>query len=441
MKSRNLLLTSILFSVSLSVSAQTNTYPFPDSGNVGIGTTSPESALSIRGYTLPDSNIWGADHTLLFNNGSLGNNGSHGLWLKWNVYREAGATNTHRYLDYQDQSNAAQMLFSQTGIGFSTAEFTGNLDDQISLSNRLMIKANGNVGVGTSNPIRRFHVGYDDVSYAAYGFFDGQWSTDYKKHARLEFNDKNFGIGAGKISTSSGDDDLYLWSYAGAGKDIRFMSTTNAESSVDSWNSNMIIQGNTGYVGIGTTTPYYQLHIRKDTTDRLLMLESSSPWGTLIQLNSKGTGGRKYSILSAAQSAAQAGDGYFAIIDETSAYQTRFVISPTGNVGIGTTSPENKLDVNGTVRAKEIIVESNWSDFVFEDDYQLKSLTEVEEHINQHGHLPDVPSAQTIQSEGLSVGASQTIMMQKIEELTLYVIELKKQNDSLQIQIKELSSH
>lgn len=113
----------------------------------------------------------------------------------------------------------------------------------------------------------------------------------------------------------------------------------------------------------------------------------------------------------------------------------------SGNVGIGTTTPENKLDVNGTIRAKEVIVETNWSDFVFADEYKLRSLSEVEEHINQHGHLPDVPSAESIQSEGLSVGESQTIMMQKIEELTLYVIELKKQNDSLQNQIKELRNH
>ncbi len=113
-----------------------------------------------------------------------------------------------------------------------------------------------------------------------------------------------------------------------------------------------------------------------------------------------------------------------------------------GNVGIGTIDPgTHKLAVNGTVRAKEVIVETGWSDFVFEDSYRLRTLTEVESHIEEHGHLPDVPSAAVVESEGLSVGEAQKIMMQKIEELTLYMIDLKKENEELKTRVAELESN
>ncbi len=116
-----------------------------------------------------------------------------------------------------------------------------------------------------------------------------------------------------------------------------------------------------------------------------------------------------------------------------------FVVKHWGNVGIGTTTPTHKLAVNGTVRAKEVIVDTGWSDFVFEDSYSLRTLDEVELHIEKHGHLPDVPSASSVQSEGLSVGETQKIMMQKIEELTLYVIEQDKKIKKLESKLSQLN--
>ncbi len=116
----------------------------------------------------------------------------------------------------------------------------------------------------------------------------------------------------------------------------------------------------------------------------------------------------------------------------SSAPEQRMVIDNSGNVGIGTTSAIHKLAVNGTIRAKEVIVDTGWSDFVFEEGYFLRSLDEVESHIQEHGHLPDVPSAATVESEGLPMGQAQKIMMQKIEELTLYMIDLKKENAAQQ---------
>ncbi len=105
-----------------------------------------------------------------------------------------------------------------------------------------------------------------------------------------------------------------------------------------------------------------------------------------------------------------------------------------GNVGIGTTvlDPNFKLSVNGSVRSTEVVVETGWADYVFDDKYKLRSLRDVEKYIKANNHLPEIPSAKEIQENGLKVGELQTKMMQKIEELTLYIIELNKKIEKLE---------
>ena len=112
----------------------------------------------------------------------------------------------------------------------------------------------------------------------------------------------------------------------------------------------------------------------------------------------------------------------------------------SGNVGIGTNPNSGYiLSVNGTIRAKEIKVEANWADFVFEDDYQLKDLEEVESFIEENNHLPDIPSEKDVIKNGIQLGEMNAKLLQKIEELTLYVIDLNKSVNTLKSENQRLN--
>ncbi|HAS46418.1 MAG TPA: hypothetical protein DCS93_38410 [Microscillaceae bacterium] len=89
------------------------------------------------------------------------------------------------------------------------------------------------------------------------------------------------------------------------------------------------------------------------------------------------------------------------------------------------------LSVNGKVRANKIKVYTGWADYVFEKDYQLRELSEVEAYIQQHQHLPDVPSAKQVAKEGILAGEMSATLLRKIEELTLYMIKTDQSNQKL----------
>lgn len=120
-------------------------------------------------------------------------------------------------------------------------------------------------------------------------------------------------------------------------------------------------------------------------------------------------------------------------------------------LGIGTSNPQYTLDVNGSIRAKtitvdsilraeEIIVETSGADFVFTDDYQLRPLSEVEAFITENKHLPEIQSAQDMQENGVSVSELQTKLLQKIEELTLYLIQQEETIRQQDLRIKALET-
>ena len=104
-----------------------------------------------------------------------------------------------------------------------------------------------------------------------------------------------------------------------------------------------------------------------------------------------------------------------------------------GNVGIGTLDPKGyRLAVNGKIRAQEIKVEASpWPDYVFAKDYKLPSLQETESHIKEKGHLPGIPSAKEVDANGINLGEINAKLLQKIEELTLHLIEKEKSISTL----------
>jgi hypothetical protein len=129
-------------------------------------------------------------------------------------------------------------------------------------------------------------------------------------------------------------------------------------------------------------------------------------------------------------------------------YGNDLVIDGAGNIGIGTLTPKEALSVNGNIRSKQVKVEiTNWPDYVFKNDYQLPSLTDVKNYIDQNQHLPDMPSEAEVAKDGLNLGEMNKLLMKKVEELTLYLIEKDKKDRekdnlliSLQNQINQLKN-
>jgi hypothetical protein len=105
-----------------------------------------------------------------------------------------------------------------------------------------------------------------------------------------------------------------------------------------------------------------------------------------------------------------------------------------GNIGVGTTTPDAKLTVNGIIRAKEIKVEASpWPDYIFKASYKLPSLTSLKSYIEENEHLPGIPSEREVAVNGISLGEMNRLLLEKVEQLTLYLIEkdeqIKNQNE------------
>ena len=111
----------------------------------------------------------------------------------------------------------------------------------------------------------------------------------------------------------------------------------------------------------------------------------------------------------------------------------RMVILPDGRVGVGTPSPDYELTVNGTVHAKEVVIDLQGAqaDDVYESGYPLRPLEEVRGYIRRNGHLPDVPSASEVASGGMALGQFENLLLRKIEELTLYTLQLQAEIEAL----------
>ena len=196
-----------------------------------------------------------------------------------------------------------------------------------------------------------------------------------------------------------------------------------------------------GLVGIGTSVPLAKLNVIGGdevalNTNGYLMLGAESGANLVMDINEimvRNNGSSAHLYLQ--------NEGGSVFIGDPTGFNSAHRLGVegntvvTGNLRVGTTpSPSGyRLAVDGKVICTEVMVRlvANWPDYVFGKNYRLPSLDEVEAFIKKNNHLPGIPSAKSIESTGLSLGEMQKLQMEKIEELTLYVIELKKEIERL----------
>jgi hypothetical protein len=121
-------------------------------------------------------------------------------------------------------------------------------------------------------------------------------------------------------------------------------------------------------------------------------------------------------------------------------------VAINGKLGIGTNSfidgaDTYSLSVNGKVRANSVKVYTDWADYVFEDNYELSTLQEVENHIKDKGHLKDIPSAKEVEENGIELGEMNKLLLQKVEELTLYLIAQNKEINDLKNKVEAIKTN
>ena len=175
---------------------------------------------------------------------------------------------------------------------------------------------------------------------------------------------------------------------------------------------------NQGKVGIGTNTPRQLLTIS----------DLDAP---VLRFNRSGTkhDWEIYTISGGSLFFRGGADGV------GSSLTNRLTIQSDGNIGIGIDNPTQKLQVAGTVYSTEVKVEiaaGQGPDYVFESDYELRTLKEIKEYITENKHLPEIPSAKKMEANGVKIGDMNMRLLKKIEELTLYQIELLERLEKLE---------
>jgi len=374
----------------------------------------------------------------------------------------------------------------QTLLNFQTRNNTSTWSDIMKLTSL------GKVGIGiTGIPTQRLEVGGNILSTSSSSYISivGHGTGNYQG-ATLRLN--SLGVSSGNEHASSwfinhrgtdgiGTFELQRRNSSGAYRgsllyyrDSHGWDFRTASSITSSGTGTRLTIKNTGEVGIGTSDPQEKLHISGNILGNKLMLNDpndTSDWNTIWQsgfyqsynatnapeanawfwgLNmNHGTNSAAYkyngqiviknssvSPVMYFRSTNVDGIGTWAKVLHSEGDQTI-----NGNLGIGTTNTQGfKLGVNGDIAATEVKIATyaNWADYVFNKDYELPTLKEVETHIKEKGHLKDIPNAEEVKKDGFYLGDMNAKLLQKIEELTLYTIEQQKEIESQSTKIEQL---
>ncbi|MEA4936767.1 MAG: hypothetical protein VB102_09005 [Paludibacter sp.] len=281
----------------------------------------------------------------------------------------------------------------------------------------------GSLGVGTQTPnskieVKSVHLGNqdDEIRIGSY------------------YNNNFYGLGLNYRINSVGDPSKHIIEYH---RGIRYDLMAFAN----------------GKIGIGTTNPLANLHINSGANNNYATILATSNEGNNLVVSSHDTQPHSCTVFKISHeysnNPSHRNNGYIAFhrgssenggfLELGTSGLQRLLIDPAGRVGIGTTSPDQMLTVNGKIHAKEVIVDLNvLADYVFEPDYNLMPLHKVEQFVQANKHLPGIPSASEVKNDGLSMGEMQNKLLQKIEELTLYVIDQGKTIHQQNARIKEL---
>ncbi|MGX1931316.1 hypothetical protein [Flagellimonas sp. 2504JD4-2] len=313
-----------------------------------------------------------------------------------------------------DNSHYGINLHKINGIGFA---FNG--------IHQMVFKPNGDTGIGTSSPTGRLHVSTGTSGDAIFRLEADSDNNNESDNPLIQLRQDG-----GQVGINMG------FSEGSFGSNIFGIGTRRTD--IDKWDVFTINTAN-GYVGIGTNTSQSKLHISTGTSgDAILRLEADTDNnneadnpgihfvqdGELVDYFVEIEGNANTKSTGTVANALIIGTEANRDIQFINGDQVQVTVKTSG-VGIGTTSPDSKLTVKGNIHAEEVKVDLSvpGPDYVFKEEYDLKSLEEVQNYIKEHGHLPNIPSAKEMEANGVQLGEMNMKLLEKIEELVLYTLE------------------
>ena len=304
---------------------------------------------------------------------------------------------------------------------------------------KLTVLSNGNIGIGTITPANKLDV-IGGVSIGS-----GNVNANTTKMFLLNPAGKTWAISSGGNMISETNFTIYNW--------------TDHNSTNEPTPQSYFSITNDGNIGIGVNNPGSKLDVLKsslingnEVIANFMRAQTATGGSAIVRLGYHST--CDFEINSGnASSGFRFGDyfdlnivnnntgGTYGAINFATNGSARMTVKANGNVLIGKTTQTNltyKLDVAGKIRANEIVVNSNGADFVFDENYKLRSIAELEDFVAINKHLPEIPTADQMKNDGVNMGELQIKLLQKIEELTLYLMELKKENEEIKMRMDKL---